>query len=286
MLRLRFVVLIVILLQCGVTNAGETNLIVRGDDFGMTEGSLVAFERAFKQGILTCASLQVPAPWFEAAADLAQKNPRWCVGVHLTLIGEWSGYRWRPVQPWGKVKSIVDDDGFFLQYPEELWEKKPRIEEMELELRAQILLAIKKGVNPQYIDIHYVDYTKYPGFEMILRKLSQEFGLPVSGWMGERRLRSVYTVPLGQKKEVAIKILEQLAPGLWVWIFHPGIDSPEERALVHVKREDFTGVGGVGLHRAEETGVLTSPEIKSLIAKKGIRLTSYRELRIKAKGER
>jgi len=58
----------VALLQCGVTNAGETNLIVRGDDFGMTQGSLVAFERAFKEGILTCASLQVPAPWFEAAA--------------------------------------------------------------------------------------------------------------------------------------------------------------------------------------------------------------------------
>ena len=277
-MRLLSAVFIAFLFQCGVTNAGETSLIVRGDDFGMTQGSLVAFEKAFKEGILTCASLQVPAPWFEAAADLAKKNSTWCVGIHLTLIGEWYGYRWRPVLPWSKVKSIVDEDGFFLRYPEELWEKKPRIEEMESEFRAQILLAIKKGVDLQYMDIHYTDYTEYPGFEMVVRKLSREFGLPVSGWMEEKRLRSVFSVPLGQKKEVASKNLEQLTPGLWLWVFHPGINSPEQRALVHVKKEDFTGVGGVGLHRAEETDVLTSPEIKSLITKKRIQLTNYKEL--------
>ena len=278
-LRLLSVVFIVALFQFGMTNAGETNLIIRGDDFGMTQGSLVAFEKAFKEGILTCASMQVPAPWFEAAADLAKKNSTWCMGVHLTLIGEWYGYPWRPVLPWNMVRSMVDEDGFFFRYPGELWEKKPRIEEMESEFRAQILLAMKKGVNPQYIDIHYADYTNYPGFEMIIRKLSSEFGLVVSGWMEEKRLRSVYSVPLGQKKEVASKILEELTPGLWLWVFHPGINSPEQRALVHVKKEDFTGIGGVDLHRAEETDVLTNLEIKSLITRKSIRLTNYRELR-------
>ncbi len=285
-MRFLFIVFILILFQCAVTNAGEATLIVRGDDLGMTQGSLVAFERAFREGILTCASMLVPAPWFEAAADLAKKNSTWCMGVHLTLIGEWCGYRWRPVQPWNQVKSIVDEDGFLPRYPEELWEKKPKIEEMESEFRAQIVLAMKKGVNVRYIDFHYADYAKYDGFEMIIRRLSRELGLPVSGWIGEKGLRPVFTVPLGQKKEVAAKILEQLTPGLWVWVFHPGIDSPEQKALVPAKKEDFTAVGGIGLHRAEETDVLTSPEIKSLIASKHIRLTSYGELRTKAKGER
>ena len=47
-------------------------LIIRGDDFGMTQGSLVAFEKAFNEGVLTCGGLQVPAPWFEAAAEMCR----------------------------------------------------------------------------------------------------------------------------------------------------------------------------------------------------------------------
>jgi predicted glycoside hydrolase/deacetylase ChbG (UPF0249 family) len=53
----------------------------------MTQGSLVAFERAFNEGVLTSAAMQAPAPWMEGAAELARKNPGWCVGVHLSLVG-------------------------------------------------------------------------------------------------------------------------------------------------------------------------------------------------------
>jgi hypothetical protein len=84
-----------------VSRAEDIRLVVRGDDLGMTQGSIAAFETGFKEGVLTCASLLVVAPWFEAAADLIRRNPDWCIGVHLCLIGEWQGYRWRPVLPWG-----------------------------------------------------------------------------------------------------------------------------------------------------------------------------------------
>ena len=53
-----------------VSLAEEIRLIVRGDDFGMTQGSLIAFEKAFDEGVLTCWSVLVPAPWFEGAAEL------------------------------------------------------------------------------------------------------------------------------------------------------------------------------------------------------------------------
>jgi len=79
--------------------AKEIRLIVRGDDLGMTQGSLVGVERAYREGILTCASLLVCAPWFEGAIGLFKNNPGLCVGVHLSLVGEWRGYRWRPVLP-------------------------------------------------------------------------------------------------------------------------------------------------------------------------------------------
>ncbi len=112
----------ILIATAGITHAqDDIRLIVRGDDMGMTQGSLAAFEQAFNHGVLTCGAMQVPAPWFEAAVELSKKNPGWCVGVHLCIIGEWRGYRWRPVLPWDRVSSIVDEDGYLYRYPEELF---------------------------------------------------------------------------------------------------------------------------------------------------------------------
>lgn len=274
-----FFLLAALLLSCTTAppiHAQDIRLIVRGDDLGMTQGSIAAFEKSFKEGVLTCASLLVVAPWFEAATDLIRRNPGWCIGVHLCLVGEWQGYRWRPVLPWGKVPSLVDADGFLFPTPDELWSHKPKPEEIEAEFRAQIDLALKKGVKLQYLDLHYA---ANDDVKKIIRKLSKEYGLPISGTLGEKYAISVYKAPVEGKLASALKQINQLTPGLWLWVAHPGIESPEQNALVHSSPEDrFTG-GGVGKHRAAETAVLTSREVKDAIAGKKIRLTTYRELR-------
>ena len=256
-----------------ITDAEDIRLIIRGDDLGMTQGSLVAFERAFNQGVLTCASIIVPGPWFEGAAEICRKNPGWCTGIHLALVGEWRGYRWRPVLPWDKVSSLVDEDGFLFTYPEELLAHNPKLDEMEAELRAQVELAIKKGVNVQYIDTHYGGIDRE-----IVEKIARDYNVPISGRMDDKRFGSIYTTPVEQKTEHAVEMLEELEPGLWLWNCHLGIDSPEHNALIHSKQEDIFPGGGVGKHRAAETDALTSIEVKSIILKKGIKLTNYREL--------
>jgi len=271
-----FVIVLVSLFRVPVCLAEDIRLIVRGDDLGMTQGSIAAFEKSFKEGVLTCASLLVVAPWFEAATDLIRRNPGWCIGVHLCLVGEWQGYRWRPVLPGGKVPSLVDADGFLFPAPDELWSHKPKPEEIEAEFRAQIDLALKKGVKLQYLDLHYA---ANDDVKKIIRKLSKEYGLPISGTLGEKYAISVYKTPVEGKLASALKQIDQLTPGLWLWVAHPGIDSPEHDALVHSSPEDrFTG-GGVGKHRAAETAVLTSREVKDTIARKKIRLMTYRDLR-------
>ena len=245
---------------------------------GMTQGSIAATQKAFNDGVLTCASIQVTAPWFEAAAELSKKNPEWCVGIHLAIIGEWRGCRWRPVLPWDKVSSIVDDDGFLYRSPNELFSHNPKIGEIEAEYRAQIELALKKGVNVQYLDMHYLGYSSYPGLEGIVMKLGHEYNLPISGAIGESMFSGVYMVPEHQKKEVAVKQLKELKPGLWLWVTHLGIDSSEQNALIHFEPADIMPGGGVGKHRAAELEVITSIEVKSMISQKGIKLTNYREL--------
>jgi predicted glycoside hydrolase/deacetylase ChbG (UPF0249 family) len=203
----------------------------------------------------------------------------WCLGIHLSLIGEWIGYRWRPVLPWDKISSIVDEDGYLFTDPEELFKKRPRIEEIDAEMRAQIVLGKKRGVDPQYLDTHYMGMDSYPGLREVIQQIAKDFDLPISSQMGERRIGGIYTAPVKEKRERALEILEKLSPGLWLWNVHIGIDSPEQRALVHSREEDRFKNGGVGLHRAEELRVLSDDQIKELIRKRGIKLTNYRELR-------
>jgi hypothetical protein len=256
-----FAVLPFFLFVTSSSRAEDIRLIVRGDDMGMTQGSIVAFEKSFKEGVLT---------------DLIRRNPEWCIGVHLSLIGEWQGYRWRPVLPWGKVPSLVDADGFLFPAPDMLWSNKPKPEEIEAEFRAQIDLALKRGVKLQYIDLHYA---ANDDVKKIIRKLSKEYGLPISGTLGEKYAISVYKTPVDQKLEAALRLIDRLTPGLWLWVAHPGIESPEQNALVHTSPEDRFTDGGVGRHRAAETNVLTSEAVRDAIVKKKIRLTTYRDLR-------
>lgn len=269
--------LIILLFMPTISHAQDIRLIVRGDDFGMTQGSILAFEKAFNEGVLTCGSLLVQPPWFEAATELARKNPRWCIGVHLSLVGEWRGYNWRPVLPWDKVPSLVDENGFLFKDPRELFKHNPKSGEIDAELRAQINLAKKKGVDVHYIDTHYMGMDDYPGLRGVIQKIGHDYNLPTSSQMGEKRLAGVYQVSVEKKKAEAIEMLKRLQPGLWLWVCHIGIDSPEQDALIHSAIEDIF-VDGVGRHRAAELAVLTSPEVKSMILREGVKLTNYREL--------
>ena len=278
LLSTKFVMCLILLIGMsvagGVSHAEDIRLIIRGDDLGMTQGSLVAFEQAMNNGVLNCCSLQAAAPWFTGAAELCNRNPGWCVGIHLTLVGEWQGYRWRPVLPWSEVSSIVDENGFLYTSPKEMNAHNPDPAEIEKELRAQIDLALKYGVNVQYFDNHYFGVPKD-----IVDKLGEEYDLPVSQRFGEITMEGIYNTPPNQKIEEAVKQLENLTePGLYLWYCHPGIDSPEQNALFHTSTEDIFARGGVGPHRAAVTDVLTSIDLKAAIMRKGIVLTTYRNI--------
>ncbi len=267
----------IIFTAAATANARDIRLIIRGDDMGMTQGSLIAFEKAFNEGVLTCASVQPAAPWFEGAAELCGKNPGWCTGVHLTLVAEWRGYRWRPVLPWDKVSSLVDEDGYFYRCPDELWAHKPKLAEIEAEFRAQVELAKKKGLNVQYVDTHYMSPGD-PKLGNIVKNIGRDYNVPVSALSREKRLVDETTLPRLKKKETIEKVLQEIKPGLWLMVCHPGIDSPEQNALIHTAVKDIQVDGGVGLHRAEVLKMLTSIEMKSIILKRNIKLTNYRQL--------
>jgi len=255
----------------------EIRLIVRGDDMGMTYSNLLAVEKCFEEGILTCAAILAVAPWAEAAAKLAVEHRNWCIGVHLATIGEWRAYRWRPVMPHDRVPSLVDEDGFLPQSPKQFYALNPDYGELEQEFRAQVALVKRWGVELGYLDTHYIggDDPKY--FEVV-RKIAAGEGLPISGHSGEGFMRGIYSVPSWMKEAIMAKQLEELTPGLWLLVDHLLVDSPESQALVHTEPADVMR-GGVGRHRASETQCLLSSRIKEIITRRGIMLTDYKALK-------
>ena len=265
------------LLRAGEVTEQAVELIVRGDDMGMTHSANEAFEIAFNQGILTAGGIIVPAPWFEDAARRCRENWRWSVGVHLCVNAEWKDYRWRPVTPFNLVPTLVDEDGYFFPTAQAFLARNPKLEELEKELQAQVNRALDRGLRLDYLDTHMDSLETRDEFRAMVRKVAREYRLPISGECGEdREFFYIYDVAPELKEKVLLEKLQTAKPGLYLLVVHPGLDTPEERAIVDLNPD---GLKNVYRYRSAEVKAITSPRVKKLITRRNIKLLSYRDLR-------
>ncbi len=256
-------------------------LIARGDDMGCCHAANIACIKSYREGIMTSVEVMVPPPWFEEAAKMLRENPGLDVGIHLTLNSEWEGYKWGPVLGKSEVPSLVNKDGFFYSqrslrkgFPPGMsfTEADPKIEEVEKELRAQIELALKKIPQVSHLSNHMGTSTCTPELRALVEKLSKEYNLPyrvpglkrVGAWGGQ-------VIP--NKEAAFIEILENLTPGTYIFVLHPGFDVPEMRALWHI------GYRNIGARRGADTAVFTSQKVKDVIKKRKIKLISYTDFK-------
>ncbi|MCX8161190.1 MAG: ChbG/HpnK family deacetylase [Candidatus Saccharicenans sp.] len=274
---LAVLMIIVLGVRSGQQPGQSVELIVRGDDMGMTHSANEAFALAFNRGILTAGGLIVPSPWFEDAARRCRENPEWSVGVHLCVNAEWKDYRWRPVLPYNLVTSLVDRDGYFFPTAQAFLDNNPAVEELEKELRAQIERALARGIKPDYLDTHMDSLETREQYRAVVRKLAREYRLPISGECGEdREFFDIYAVKPELKEKVLIEKLKTAKPGLYLLVVHPGLDTPEERAIVDLNPD---GLKDVYKYRSAEVKAITSPKVKKVISRRNIKLRSYRDLR-------
>jgi len=76
-----------------------------------------------------------------------------------------------------------------------------------------------------------------------------------------------------ERIERFIKGLEGLKPGTYLFVEHPGIETPEMSAIGHTGYED------VAKDRDAVTELFTSEKVKSAIKRLGIKLISYADLK-------
>jgi len=253
---------------------GEFELIIRTDDIGFCHGVNMGIEKVLNEGYVTSVSVLVNGPWLDEAVEILKKHPDVSVGVHLALNCEWKEYKWGPVAPVSEVPSLVDAHGKFFGTRKMLIEHRPDPKEVEIELRAQLDLAFRKGLNVTYCDYHMGAAMSTAEFQAIVEKLAVEYNIGISRYFGEKDVKGIFSVPPDEKVERVVENLEAIEePGAYVLVVHPGWDSPEMEAMT-----DLNGFQNMAAHRKAETDMLCDPKFKEIVERK-FKLVGYSEFK-------
>lgn len=147
-------------------------VIISCDDLGSSHAANIGVYDALRQGVASCASIMVPAPWARHAASMYAGED---IGVHLTLNSEHELYQWGPIT---HAPSLVSGDGGFPRTIDDLWEHADS-EEVLRECRAQIERAMAWGFDVTHLAPHLSAITLRPEFFDVYLELAVEYRLPV-----------------------------------------------------------------------------------------------------------
>ena len=255
-------------------------LIVRADDIGMTRAVNQACIDVFTDGIAKSVEIMVPTPWFNEAVEFLNEYPEYDVGIHLTLTSEWTNLKWRPLT---HAQSLTDESGYFHPF---IWknnvpgatfllESEWKIKEVEAELRAQIELAKAKLPHLSHYTGHMGCSHADPKIKAIVDKLAEEYEIEIDlEKYGMKHMKGFggNTLSVEEKVENFLNNLNDLTPGVWLFVDHPGYITREMEGVGHI------GYENVAFDREGVTKAFTSQRVKNAIKAKGIKLVSYREL--------
>ena len=257
----------------------KIRLVIRADDFGFSHASNMALEKILNEGTLTAASVIVNTGWLDETVEILKKHPEVSVGVHVCLNSEWVPYKWGPVLPAKEVPSLVDEWGHFFGTRKDFLAHNPNPDEVEKEIRAQVDLAIRKGLKISYMDHHMGMAVTTPQMRERFVKVAKEKGLGISRWFGEMNGPVVYSIEPEKKLDFLVSGLEKLTqPGLYLIVCHTAMKSPEIEILRDL---NANGPKNMADYRQAECDMLCSPRLKQVIQEKGIELVGYDTLREK-----
>ena len=261
-------------------------LVIHADDFGMSHSENRATIEALKNKWVTSASILVPCPWFPEVVKFAKENPDADLGIHLALNSEWTSYRWKPVTPSANVPSLLDKDGYMPLIEPDVY-KQAKIDQAEVEMRAQIDRAKSMGINVTHLDTHMGTIIGTPELFGLYMKLGAAYGTPQ---LLEQRpdfhgiklnpqsilIDRVLGLAPGVSKENWLKgcqdILAPLPPGSYQLIVHLAYDDEEMRGAT----SDHPDWGAAW--RQNDFDLVKNPEWQKFLKDQKFILVSWKDL--------
>ncbi len=254
-------------------------VIISCDDLGSCHGATEGVYQAIRNGVATCASIMVPAPWARYASDQYNGED---IGVHLTLNAEHPLYRWGPLT---HAPSLLSGEGGFPRSVDDLWEHADSTEVLR-ECRAQIERALAWGIDVSHLAPHLTSITLRPEFFDVYLELAVEFKLPIrlpstisaaAAGFPFRQLATDEGIVFPDhfdhdwragSRERVLSALGALEPGVTEIHVQPSIDTAEVRAL-----------GDVAIGWIDDLTLATSDELRNAVTASGAVLIGYRALR-------
>ncbi len=254
---------------------GTIELIVRVDGVGLTHASNLAAADLMQKSLATDFSVVVNTPWFAETAALFNENKHKSVGVQLTLTSPSPLYGLRPVHAFTSPTNLVSPEGYFYTSFAELLVNGLDSLETITELRAQIHKAMAAGLEIGYIHFDEPVVLAPDWFGKILEQLAYEFQVGITGYFDERAL----PLPRGKRfRYIEMAMIDQLnvlSPGRFSMAV-PAVSRETE--IYAATSEDSSRIG----YLDDVKKVLKSDIVAALATERGIRLTSYRDLLIRA----
>lgn len=282
--------------------ADDRVVLLHVDDAGMSHASNLGTIESLEKGVATSFSIMMPCPWVPEMAKYIGEHPEVDCGLHLTLTSEWVPYRWGPLAGKPAVPGLVDEQGCLFRSVGQVT-ASATADEVEREIRAQIDRAEGLKIPITHLDSHMGTLFARPDyFERFLR-VGVEKQIPilaVGGHMTHARKENPEAVKaLGElsekiwqaglpvmddlhtgtygweptkKKELFSRLLQELKPGVTEILFH-SCRMTEELPIITGSAES----------RQADMKALTDPDIKSLIARERIILTTWKELMARRK---
>ncbi len=292
--------------------SGKKVVILHVDDLGMSYSSNAGAIKAITEGLANSGSMMMPCPWVPGMVRYMKSHPGMDIGLHLTLTSEWDDYRWGPVAGVNGVPTLVDDQG-------KLWDnvglvvKNATPEDVEKEIRAQIDLALRMGIQPTHVDSHMGTVFATPEFIQIYVRLGMEYGIPVLLPAGHNTIisRDFKDQPgmmdqiraIGKKLwDAGLPVVDDVVSDSYDWKLPEGVEKTDAnlqayKTKKYIERfeEMKPGITVVIMHCTEPSDVfkhitpsgetrkgdllaMLDPQLREYIEKEGIILTTWREL--------
>jgi predicted glycoside hydrolase/deacetylase ChbG (UPF0249 family) len=244
------------------------SLIIQADDFGACQAVTDGIMAAFWEGVVTQASVIMPA-FDSARAIRVALESGLPLGVHLTLMCEWESVRWEPLT---SAPSLRGGDGALLPGLAEL---RARAQELDVlgELRAQLAAAFDAGVPVTHVDSHIGVWDTG-----VLAEATAEFGVasrePVAAPGRILPLDSIWHLSLEEpatKVEALVRQVEGLRDGVHMIVAHPALDRPELRQLCSPSSRSWQWAVDI---RLSDLAALRDPRFRGAFEAAGVTLTS------------
>ncbi|MDQ2742579.1 MAG: polysaccharide deacetylase family protein [Chloroflexota bacterium] len=258
-------------------------LIINADDFGMCHAINAAILRSVREGIVCSTTLMVPCAWALHAMHLLTESPDIPFGIHLTVTCDPAHYRWGPLTCHERVPSLIDETGYFYSFDRiPAFLAQIKIEELEVEFRAQIEAVLAANLAPTHLDWHALRGGGGTAIVDLMLRLSRDYGLAlrVAGetWIDQLQRQGLPTTDYDFLDSFSLDpvdksahyghLLHNLPAGLSEWAVHPGINDAELHAI-----------GSLGPEvRQTDYDFLISVEARTMIQREGITLLSYEPL--------